>query len=73
MLHMEDLADVIKEKPDILIIGKGYSGVMTVPDNLIEKLKAMNIDVRTENSSEAVTMFNAVEGKKKIAALHLTC
>ena len=73
LLHMEDLIEVLKEKPDVLVIGKGYSGMMAVPEELLMKLTGQGIRIIVQNSSEAVNMFNNLSSKKKIAALHLTC
>ncbi|MBI4824504.1 MAG: Mth938-like domain-containing protein [Nitrospirae bacterium] len=73
-LQPEDLEDVIDAKPDILIIGTGYSGVMQVPEKTIRYLKAKGIEVYAERTEKAVEMFDKKgEGKKVIAALHLTC
>ncbi|MDI6800818.1 MAG: MTH938/NDUFAF3 family protein [Thermodesulfovibrionales bacterium] len=39
-LHVEDLSDVINAKPDVLVIGTGYSGVMVVPKETFEFIKS---------------------------------
>lgn len=74
-LHPEDIIDALKEQPDILVIGTGYAGVMTVPKKTIEYITARGVDVKIEKTGKAVDLFNALQGKKKsvIAALHLTC
>lgn len=72
-LHKKDLVEILEPKPAILIIGKGYSGVMKVPDNLIDELKDMEIKVIAEKTTEAVKRFNELKGEKVVAALHLTC
>lgn len=69
-----DLDDVIAARPDLLIIGTGYSGVMAVPAETLRFLEDKGIDVRIQKTTEAVELFNSVQGEKKvIAALHLTC
>ena len=74
-LHMEDLDEVIKRKPEILIIGTGYNGVMRVPQALINQLEELGIKTTVMKSTDAVKEYNKlVKEKKKIAAgLHLTC
>lgn len=74
-LHMEDLQEVIKRKPDILIIGTGYNGAMRVPANLITELEEKGIKVIVKRSREAVNEYNtrAKERKRVAAVLHLTC
>jgi len=74
-LQVADLADVIKAKPEVVIIGTGYSGVMTVPKETISHLESKGIEVHVERTGKAVELLNKVQGKDKIviAALHLTC
>lgn len=74
-LQVADLADVIKAKPEVVIIGTGYSGVMVVPKETISHLESRGIEVHVERTGKAVELFNKVQGKDKIviAALHLTC
>ena len=57
-LCMEDLREVLRYQPEVLVIGKGKPGLMSVGNDLIEQLKLYN-----ELSA----------GKKVVAALHLTC
>jgi hypothetical protein len=57
LLQLDDLSEVITEKPDVLI----------------DELGALGIDVRPEKTTKAVTVFNSLSGKKVVAALHLTC
>lgn len=73
LLQMEDLDKIIKEKPEVLVIGKGYSGVMDVPEELVRKLTSRGIQIIAQNSSEAVNTFNNLTSNRKIAAIHLTC
>ncbi len=74
-LCMDDLQAVLERKPEILVIGNGYSGVMRVPKDIIEKIEDMGIRVIVRNTREAVKEYNrlAREGKRVAAALHLTC
>ncbi|UCE13999.1 MAG: Mth938-like domain-containing protein [Candidatus Heimdallarchaeota archaeon] len=74
-LHMEDLQEVIARKPDTLIVGKGYNGIMKVPKSLIQELEDKGITTLAKKSNEAVKEYNKLlkEGKRVAAALHLTC
>ena len=74
-LHMEDLQEVIKRKPEVLIIGTGYNGVMRVSKDLITQLEELGIEISIMKSGDAVKNYNKlVKEKKRIAAgLHLTC
>ena len=73
-LHVADLKDVVNLKPEILIIGTGYSGVMIVPDETISFLESHNIEVYIARTEKAVELFNKFRKERKaVAALHLTC
>ncbi len=74
-LHYEDIIDVIEYKPEILIIGTGAMGAMKVPKDLINKIEEMGIKVIVKRTSDACDEFNKLiaEGKRVVAALHLTC
>ncbi len=73
-LQVVDLVDVINAKPEVLIIGTGYSGVMVVPKDTISHLESKGIEVHVARSEKAVEMFNKFQKEKLvIAALHLTC
>jgi len=75
LLQWLDISDIMKSKPDILVIGKGYSGVMSVPSELVDRIAALGIDVKVDKTTKAVEIFNSLQGKKSnvIAALHITC
>ncbi len=74
LLQPEDLTEALRAKPEVLIIGTGYSGVMQVPRETVDALAARGIEVKVERTSKAVEVFNEPQGKKTvIAALHLTC
>lgn len=74
-LCIEDLKEVIEYKPEILIIGTGYSGVMEVKEEVIKELERNNIKVIIKKTKEAVNIFNeyTLKNKKVVCALHLTC
>ncbi|MBD3190628.1 MAG: hypothetical protein GF308_08285 [Candidatus Heimdallarchaeota archaeon] len=74
-LCMEDLQEVEKDKPEILIIGTGAYGRMTVPKEVIDQLEEEGIKVIARKTTEAVKEYNKLvkEGKKVVAAVHLTC
>lgn len=75
LLCIDDLKEVIEYKPEILIIGTGYSGIMKVPEDVIKELEKNNIKVIVKNTKEAVNLFNEYieKNKRVVCALHLTC
>jgi hypothetical protein len=73
-LQVVDLIDVINTKPDILIIGTGYSGVMVVPKETVSRLESEDIEVHVTRTEKAVELFNKFKKDTTVvAALHLTC
>lgn len=74
-LGREDLATVLAEKPDVLVVGTGYYGRMQVPGETLDALRRAGIDVKVEKTSSAVEAFNCLQREcaRIVAALHLTC
>jgi hypothetical protein len=73
-LQIDDLSVAVKEKPEIIIIGTGYYGVMKISDEALSFLTSKNIIAHVEKTGKAVELFNNMpRGKKVIALLHLTC
>ncbi len=76
-LQPVDLEDIIKAKPDILIIGTGHDGVMRIPEETMKFLKSKGSRVYADITGRAVEEFNRLQAEKPekviIAALHLTC
>ncbi len=73
-VQLEDLQDILEEAPEILIIGTGYSGYMTVASEVPNHLSSRQIDMISMKTEKAVEVFNKVSGEKRTAAaLHLTC
>ncbi len=67
-----DLDKIVNFDPDILIIGTGSSGRMSVPSKLPRRL---NFEVESYPTKKACERYNKlVNSKKKIAGgFHLTC
>jgi len=74
-LAREDLATVLAEKPEVLVVGTGYFGRMQVPEETLDPLRTAGIDVRVVKTSSAVEEFNWLQREcaRIVAALHLTC
>lgn len=73
-LDKTDLDDVIKAKPEVLVVGMGYYGCMKVPQETLEFLNTLGIEVYAEPTQEACRKYNELKDiRKVVAALHLTC
>lgn len=74
-LLIDDLDEVLKYKPEILIVGTGADGVMQIPESTKSALKDNDIELIEEITSVAYETFNrcSKEGKRVTGAFHLTC
>ena len=74
-LCIEDIKEIINKKPDILIIGTGFFGLMKVSKELIKNIKSSGIkQVMVKKTGDASTEYNKLYKKNNlIAAFHLTC
>jgi len=74
-LAIEDLDDVLAFKPEVLVIGKGASGLMDVPASTQKMLQEAGIEVIAADTGQAWSIFNEQmeRGRKVVGAFHLTC
>ena len=73
-VSLEDIEDVIEEKPDVLVLGTGYHGLVKVSKEVVERLRELGIELVAKPTKEACEEFNKLsKSKKVVAALHLTC
>lgn len=74
-LAVEDLNDVLGFKPEVLVIGKGASGLMEIPASTKKTLQEKGIELIAENTGQAWGIFNEQieKGRKVVGAFHLTC
>ena len=72
-LVLEDLADVLDDLPDRLIVGTGATGRMRPDPEALEALAARGVEVEVLPTPEAVRRFGELEPGARAAALHLTC
>jgi hypothetical protein len=72
---MQDLKEVVGFEPEVLVVGRGTSNCMVVPDKTKKLLEEKNIKVIDANTDDACQIFNNLsdDGKKVVGAFHLTC
>lgn len=74
LLQSQDLNQISDQKPEVLIIGTGYSNRMKVANELLDILSKKAITVYSNITPEAISMFNKLYNlKKTVACLHITC
>ena len=72
-LHMEDLADVLEELPERLLVGTGAAGQMVPERKTLKQLRERGIEVEALPTDEAVRRYAELDPERTAAALHLTC
>lgn len=74
-LCIDDVKEIINKKPDILIIGTGFYGLMKVSEDLIKYIKSAGIEqIIIKKTRDACEEYNKLyKNSNIIAAFHLTC
>lgn len=73
-LHLDDIRKAIDEKPEIIVIGTGFYGLMKVSSEIKDYLESLGIKLIVKNTKDACDDYNNLhQNKKVIAAFHLTC
>ncbi len=75
LLKREDLSEVLKASPEVLVIGQGAHGYMRVTDGVRALLKESGIETVCTPTAQAVKVYaeRCQRGDVVAAALHLTC
>lgn len=73
-LCIEDLTEALAAKPEILIVGKGAYGCMSVPEETQTHVESLGIKLLAENTEEACEVHNKLSKTARVVTcLHLTC
>ena len=73
-LDKSDLVEVVKAKPEVVVVGTGYDGRMVVPKETKYFLKGLGIELCVAPTEEACRKYNELKDMKRVVAtLHLTC
>ena len=73
-LCMEDIAEVITENPEVLVVGIGASGLMKVLPEVEQATQAQGIKLIVANTDKACNTYNQLSHSHRlVAALHITC
>jgi hypothetical protein len=70
----EDLPDVLNDPPEVLVVGEGKPGLMSVPSAARRRFEDAGMEVIIEPTTQAWQTYNRLRLEKRtVAALHLTC
>ena len=73
-LSVEDIKDIIDAKPELLIVGTGYSGFLEVTSRTKHVLVTNGVELLAANTKKACQKYNELSKKRRVvAAFHLTC
>jgi hypothetical protein len=70
----EQVEHVLKENPEVVITGKGASGMAKLSSDARALLKKNGVEIIEANTPDATDKFNKLSQTKKVAAIiHITC
>jgi len=72
LVDAEELEQVTKGGPDLLIIGGGFQGMIRLSDDAKQFLVSCGLDWRLLPTPKAVQLYNSTPGPKALL-LHVTC
>ena len=73
-LNLRDIAGVMEENPEILLVGTGAPGLMKVLPEVEREAESRNIQLIVQPTGEACEIYNQLSPTQRVvAALHLTC
>jgi len=73
-LGVDDLAPVLDDPPQVLVVGQGTSSRMSVLSETRLELERVGIRVLILSTAEACDSYNRLSREARVfAALHLTC
>ena len=73
-LCLRDIAEVMAENPEALVVGTGASGLMEVLPELEQGVETQGIKLIVEATDKACHTYNHIcHSQRAIAALHITC
>ncbi len=73
-LCLKDIAEVMTENPEVLVVGTGDSGLMKVLPEVERAVETQGIKLIMETTAQACHTYNQLcHSQRAIAALHITC
>ena len=74
-LAVVDLKEVFDAQPEVLVVGTGFFGLMQVPAETREDIEKRGIELHVGLTPKAWALYNQLseQGRKAVAALHLSC
>ncbi len=68
----EDFDDVVASQPEVVVLGRGFSAKVSIPDETTARLTHAGIECIVEDTPKAVETFNTLSTSRKVVgAFHL--
>jgi hypothetical protein len=71
-LSQEEAEKIIRGNAQVIVVGTGQAGVLSIPEATKEFLKRQGIKLIVEKTPQAIIAFNTITDKK-CALFHTTC
>jgi hypothetical protein len=72
-LVIEDLADVVDDLPERLVVGCGAHGRLHPDPSVTEALASRGVELEAFPTGEAIERYRQLDPTRTAAVLHLTC
>jgi len=73
-LSVDDVKEIVKARPEVLVVGTGFSGLMKINLQTERYLISSRIELMAWQTEEACKTYNELsKSRRVIAAFHLTC
>jgi hypothetical protein len=73
-LSADDVKEIVEAKPEVLVVGTGYSGLMKIHPHTKQYLRSSGVELIAARSEEACKIYNELfKSRRVVAAFHLTC
>ena len=74
MLSVDDVRQIVEAKPEVLVVGTGYSGLMKVHPETGQYLRSSGIELIAAKTEKACKTYNdLIKSRRVVAAPDLTC
>jgi len=73
-LSVDDVNEIVEAKPEALVVGTGYSGLMKIHPQTEQYLRSSGIELIAAKTEKACKTYNDLfKSGRVVAAFHLTC
>ena len=75
IVEIEDVRDLLDTNPEVLVIGKGQPGYMSITEELRQHLEKKSIKLIEEPTAQAINTYNRMfeTGKQVSGGFHVGC